>query len=132
MSKASARASAVRLALCVTAATLPAAPAFADGMRCGTRLISDGDPMYQVRSICGTPDAQSHRIEMRTVRQWVSTPCLPHQMVGRCGYFTEITVQVNVDEWTYDFGPQQFIRTLLFEEQKLARITTGGYGIKVE
>ncbi|MET0342047.1 MAG: DUF2845 domain-containing protein [Polyangiales bacterium] len=124
------RASVLRLALCATA-VLGASPAYADGMRCGTRLVSDGDPMYQVRSICGAPDAEAHRIETRTVRHWVSRPCdLPGQ--SRCGYFAEVSVQVAVDEWTYDFGPHQFIRHLVFEEQKLAKIASGGYGIKIE
>lgn len=123
------RASAVRLALCL-AATLAAAPALADGMRCGTKLISGGDPMYQVRSICGAPDAQSHRIETRTVRHWVQTPCVPG--ASRCGYFTEVAIQVAVDEWIYDFGPHQFIRHLIFEEQRLAKVATGGYGVKLE
>jgi hypothetical protein len=124
------RASAVRLALCLTA-TLSAAPAYADGMRCGTKLISDGDLMYQVRTLCGAPDAQSHRIETRFVRHWVSTPCGNYNGTVRCGYEAAVSVQVPIDEWVYDFGPHQFIRHVIFENEKLARVGTGGYGIKL-
>jgi hypothetical protein len=42
----------------------------------------------------------------------------------------EETVEVIVDEWTYDFGKNRFIRYLTFEQGKLVRITAGRYGRK--
>jgi hypothetical protein len=113
-------------------ACLSATPAHADGMRCGTKLVSDGDPLYQVRNICGSPDAQLRRVETRLVRQWMQGPCTPVGGTMRCGYFVEQAVQVVIDEWTYDFGPTNLVRHLTFEQEKLARLTTGGYGTKVE
>jgi hypothetical protein len=40
----------------------------------------------------------------------------------------EQVVQVPVDEWTYDLGPERFIRFVDFENQRVVRVTTGGYG----
>jgi hypothetical protein len=42
----------------------------------------------------------------------------------------ERTVEVVVDEWTYDMGPHDFVRYLKFEHDKLLTVTTGGYGTK--
>ena len=108
-----------------------AAPAHADGMRCGTKLVSDGDSSYAVKNACGDPDAASQRREFRTIRTWVNGPCMrqPNGAVT-CGYLEERTVEVTILEWIYDFGPTQFVRFLTFEEGRLQRITTGGYGVK--
>jgi hypothetical protein len=105
--------------------------AAADGMRCGTRLVSDGDTTYQVRNLCGAPDQAVQRTELRTVSQWVDGPCLYRGQV-RCGSMVQYTVQVQVDEWLYDFGPHQLLRTLVFEDGRLIRLVTGGYGQKLE
>lgn len=35
---------------------------------------------------------------------------------------------VDVEEWTYNFGPSRFIRTLIFRNDRLVLITDGGYG----
>jgi hypothetical protein len=106
-----------------------AAPAHADGMRCGTKLVSDGDSPYQVRNICGAPDQAQTRVELRTINQWVDGPCLYRGQV-RCGQMVQYTIQVQVDEWLYDFGTTQLIRNLVFENGRLIRLYTGGYGVK--
>lgn len=45
--------------------------------------------------------------EFRTVRVWGS------------GRALEQTVEVAIDEWTYDFGPHRFVQHLTFEQGKL-------------
>ena len=104
--------------------------AHADGMRCGTKLVSDGDSTFEVRSTCGDPHAVDRRTEYRTVRDWIATPCA--QVNGRmhCGFVMERTVEVTLDQWTYDFGPHQFVRYLVFEQGRLLRVETGGYGAR--
>ena len=37
-------------------------------------------------------------------------------------------VQVNIDEWFYNFGPNQFIQIFKFENGKLVTIENGNYG----
>jgi hypothetical protein len=110
------------LALLLTAST----PALADGMRCGTRLVSDGDTLYEVHDRCGEPQFKMKRMELRTVRTWLSTPCVTP--ATQCGRMIERTVEVQVDEWTYDLGPTQFVRYVTFEDGRLLRIVTGDYG----
>ncbi|HEY6881703.1 MAG TPA: DUF2845 domain-containing protein [Polyangiales bacterium] len=105
------------------------ASTYADGMRCGTKLVSDGDSMYEVRNACGNPDQAVQRTELRTVSRWVDGPCIyPGQV--RCGSYVQTTIEVQVDEWLYDFGTHEFIRNLVFESGRLIRVTTGSYGRK--
>lgn len=113
----------------VCALLLQAGPAAADALRCGRKLVSDGDTLYDVRSRCGDPDNQIHRVELRTVRQWVQGPCINNDP-RRCGQMIERTVEVSIDEWTYDFGPHQFINYVTFENGRLISIVSGARGVK--
>lgn len=54
------------LAGCV--ALLSARESAADSIRCGDQLASSGASLYEVKTVCGDPDAAFHRIESRTVR----------------------------------------------------------------
>ena len=103
-----------------------------DGMRCGTKLVSSGDSLLQVQDRCGAPDAASQRTELRIVRSWISVPCFKESNVIRCGQWVEQAVTIVIDDWTYDFGPSSLIRFLTFEQGKLQRVATGGYGNKGE
>jgi hypothetical protein len=49
---------------------------------------------------------------------------------SRCTAFVEDTIQVPLDEWTYDFGPDRLVQYLTFEQGLLVRISSGGYGHK--
>jgi len=101
----------------------------ADGLQCNNRLVTSGDTLYQVRSLCGEPDDARHRIEYRTVRVRRSGPCV--QENGRpCGSEVEQTVEVVIDEWVYDLGKNRFLKFLYFEQGKLIRVTEGSYGHK--
>lgn len=104
-----------------------ALPLAADGMSCGNRLISKGDSLYQVRSLCGEPDDARRRIETRTERRRVRVPC-EHGGGTQCERTVEHTTDVVVDEWTYDFGRRKFLRFLTFVDGRLMAIHTGGYG----
>ena len=106
-------------------------PAHADGMRCGTQLVSDGDPMYEVKNLCGTPDQMSQRIERRVVTRVVQGTCYdPRGLPYQCSTFVQETVEILLDEWFYDFGRSALVRTVVFESGRLVRVTTGGYGTK--
>ena len=100
-----------------------------DGMRCGQRLISTGDTLYAVRNVCGEPSATDRRVVSRTEKRRVSAPCFKDRDgTVRCDRVEEYTVEIVIDEWTYDFGPRRFVHYLIFENGKLAKITTGSYG----
>jgi hypothetical protein len=110
------------MALAVTASE-----ARADGMRCGRRLVSSGDSLYRVRSVCGEPADAQRRVVTQTERRRVRVPC-GQGRESRCERTEELSRDVVVDDWTYDFGEQRFIRYLTFIDGRLARVSTGSYG----
>jgi hypothetical protein len=105
-------------------------PAAADSLSCNDRIVDTGDSLYQVRATCGDPDAALHHVEYRTVRVRVPAPCHDERGHRCCDAEVERTVEVLVDDWTYDFGRQRFIEFLHFEDGRLVSINEGGYGYK--
>ena len=102
-----------------------------DGLSCNGRIVSLGDTLYQVRSLCGEPDDAQHRIETRTVRQRVRVACARQRDPNaQCDTTVERSTDVVVDDWTYDFGRERFIHFLTFFDGHLARVHTGGYGTR--
>jgi hypothetical protein len=39
-----------------------------------------------------------------------------------------VTREVQIDEWTYDFGPRRFVRYLTFVDGRLQSVEAGGRG----
>jgi hypothetical protein len=39
-------------------------------------------------------------------------------------------VEIVIDEWTYDFGPQKFVQHLIFEQGRLVFVVAGHRGQK--
>jgi hypothetical protein len=119
----------VACAAVTLAAALLAPAAQADGMYCGSRIVSRGDTLFQVRSVCGAPDDAQHRVETRTERRRVRVACGRHQHPsGQCETTVEHSTDVVVDDWTYDLGRQRLVRFLTFIDGRLATVQTGGYG----
>jgi hypothetical protein len=92
--------------------------AAADAMRCGSRLISDGDPIEKVLEHCGEP--------AQTQRTWIVRQ--PRFEVGGQEYPFKGEEEVPVDTWTYDFGPNQLMRRIRFVAGKVDSIETLDYG----
>jgi hypothetical protein len=84
-----------------------------DQPECGGRIISTGDVKSEVLATCGDPAwKDSHQEELRERRE-----------SGQ-----EHRVFVTVEEWTYDFGPNRFMRIITFRNGVVTDIRTGGYG----
>src|SRR5688572_25886227 len=68
----------------------------ADALRCGNKLVRDGDTRAAVRNHCGEPsDVQTRSILRR-----------PHYSInGRLVYDGDAFVEIPVEVWTYNFGP---------------------------
>ena len=97
-----------------------------EGFRCGRRLVGTGDHMLEVRNRCGEPDFVTQRVEKRKVKVKVRRWIVDHvEEVSE-----EDTVDVTVDEWTYDLGPERFVRYVAFENGRVVGVTTGNYGTK--
>jgi hypothetical protein len=90
-------------------------PAAADSMRCGSKLLTDGDPLDKVEALCGPPAS----IERREILR-------PY------GYHRGVTVhssyEVSVEIWTYNFGPHKLMYRLRFEDGLLVDVDTLSHG----
>ena len=86
---------------------------WADGMRCGQRLISEGDTKYKLESLCGQPVAREIFEDVRRFR-WK----------GRHGQIFWSEYPVMVQQWTYDLGKTRFLRIVTLEKGIITRIET--------
>ena len=93
----------------------------ADALSCSQRLVRVGDASARVLQLCGDPAEIVERTESRTTTVQGRAPD------GTIVAHT-VTVTVVVEQWTYDFGPQRFMRQLVFEGGVLLRMSTLGYG----
>jgi hypothetical protein len=83
------------------------------GPGCDDRIISLGDTKADVLIKCGEPfTKESYQEEVRE----------------RIGARSRRTVYVTVETWTYNFGPQRFMRMLTFRNGQIVDIGTAGYG----
>ena len=90
----------------------------ADAMRCGSRLISEGDSIDKVREYCGEPS--------ETQRTWIVRQ--PRFEVGGQDIPFPGEEEVPVDLWTYDLGPNKLMRRIRFVAGKVDSIETLEYG----
>ncbi|MBT8144972.1 MAG: DUF2845 domain-containing protein [Gammaproteobacteria bacterium] len=100
----------------------------AQAMRCGNRIVGEGDIVGYVLAICGEPAATRSWTEVR--EQLFFAPrrdrlFYRHGSRGR-GYW--LPVEIVVEEWTYNLGTRRFMRILRFENGNLVNIRTTRYG----
>ena len=98
-------------------ALLPAL-ARADSMRCGSRVVKDGDTIEKVLDTCGEPVTRE--------RTWIQRQ--PRYKIGEQEYSFPGQEDVPVDLWTYDFGPHKLTQRLRFIAGELESIVTLGRG----
>jgi hypothetical protein len=97
---------------------LACSPAFA--FRCGTKLVSEGDTRTEVLTKCGEPaDKVTQRSVYRRPMIWAQ---------GRPYYIGDDYMEVPVESWTYNLGPNKLMRRVRFENGIVAEIETLGYG----
>ena len=88
-------------------------PVRAGSLSCDNGIVSVGDSAVDLIMKCGQPAwKDSHSEEV------VDRPD---------GNFKRTTV-VNVEEWTYNFGPQQFLRIVILRNGVISSIRAGQYG----
>ena len=91
-----------------------AAPAAEAALRCGNRLVDEGDREFQVRERCGDPF---------WIEQWVRIEVLDR------GQPFERQREVESSTWTFNFGPRALMQQLTFVDGVLQRIESLGYGV---
>ena len=94
-----------------------------ESMRCGSRLISQGDGKDKVRKLCGEPSDVSMRGYVRRA------PVYEYGWgYNRYEYYGPGWVDMPVEIWTYNFGSSKLLRKLRFVGDELEAIETSGYG----
>ena len=101
--------------LCLALST----PAVADVMSCGSGLVHDGDDQSKVLRLCGEPSRIEKRSILRRPQAWIG---------GRMVYVGQDEVEVSVETWTYNFGPNKLMRQLKIVGGLVEEIETLGYG----
>jgi Protein of unknown function (DUF2845) len=94
-------------------------PEEAWAFRCGNRLVHEGDGMGSVIAKCGEPTEVSRQVIVRPQVFWRH---------GRPYPFLGGDLQVPVEIWTYNLGPNKLMRRLRIEDGLVIQITTLGYG----
>ncbi|MEQ5808839.1 DUF2845 domain-containing protein [Alteromonas sp. NFXS44] len=74
----------------------------ANGLRCGTKLVLEGESTYDVIQKCGQPDSQED-----------------------LGFIRKRDDYVKVTRYIYDMGNGKFLRLLDFHNGKLIKIADG-------
>jgi hypothetical protein len=97
---------------------LAASPAFA--FRCGSKIVAEGDSRAEVAARCGEP------VEIDTLRSVYRRPMIWAN--GRPYYIGEDFMEVPVESWVYNFGPNKLMRRVRFEGGIVTKIETLGYG----
>ena len=93
-------------------------------LRCQGRLVSIGDTKEEVLDKCGKPDKRD---------QWVGDQNSTISQIY--DYKTErymapkvIKQPIQMERWTYNMGPNKFIRYLYFQNGELIKIEIGERG----
>ena len=100
------------LFLALATIALPA-DVLAASFNCRGGIISTGDSSMDVLAKCGDPDSkESHQEELSE----------------RLGDNTRQKTFITVEDWTYNFGPTQFMRTVVLKNGVVTDVRTGNYG----
>jgi hypothetical protein len=123
------------LGILITIAALTPSNAQATSLRCGTRLITNGDYKDRVLSECGEPDHvqvwEEERVYgFRHHPQYYGVYdnyeyVHPNDGAGQPYRIRKLVI---VEEWTYNHGPSRFLDHLRLENGVVRDITSGDYG----
>jgi hypothetical protein len=101
------------LCLLTLIATLPPVNVYADSLSCSGGIISTGDRSADVLGKCGAPDSKDSHLE---------------EITQRVDADAKQKVYITVEEWTYNFGTNQFMRIVVLRNGEITEIRTGNYG----
>ncbi|MCS6948800.1 MAG: DUF2845 domain-containing protein [Steroidobacteraceae bacterium] len=94
-------------------------PASADAFRCGSRLVNEGDTRAMVVAKCGAPtDVERQSVWRRPLIWWHGRPL----------YIGTDLVEIPVESWVYNLGPNKLMRRVRFEDGIVVAVETLGYG----
>ena len=103
-----------------------AEPAMA--LRCGSKLVRDGDHKSKVLKYCGEPTG----VQTRTIYRG-GVPRSIHRSPRHTDSLLvtrHAVVEIIVEEWTYNFGPRRLMRMVRFENGFVTEVTQLTYGYR--
>ena len=92
----------------ILAAVAPLPAGETETCLCRNGIVSRGDIIAEVLKKCGPPAQRNQREETRVETRAINI--------------------VAVDEWIYNFGPNEFMYSIRFENGRVARIESHDYG----
>lgn len=105
------------------------APVHAMSFRCNSFVIDIGMHKAELMQKCGTPASASYRSEKRIVRvRKYNDPQTYPRGANDIVVEVEKEIEVPIEEWIYNFGPQQFMQLVLIEDGRIKSIKDMGYG----
>jgi hypothetical protein len=104
-----------------TVAVLLLAPRDALAFRCGNKLVTEGDRAAAAASLCGPPTEVVRSSILRAPWVW---------RAGRAYRVPGNEIEVVVETWTYNFGPDRLMQQLRVEDGVVVEIRTLGYGYR--
>jgi hypothetical protein len=118
----------LKLLVIIALLTLIAWEAHAQAMRCGSRLISEGDPREKVLNECGQPSDVEAWEEERYDYFDRPPPARLYKEFERYGNAYRVRAFIRVEIWTYNYGPSRFVDYVRMENSIVRKIYSGGYG----
>ncbi len=103
---------------CAAMAAIPIG-ASAQSVVCAGKIINEGISQAEVGAKCGKPAQVDHRT--RTVGGAIVSP-------GQPGYVAGSSEDIQIDLWTYNFGPNKLMQRIWFEDGIVTRVESLGYG----
>jgi hypothetical protein len=100
----------------------------AQAMRCGSRLISEGDPGDKVVNECGQPTSVDSWEEERYDYFDRLPPANRYREFERYGNAYRVRAFIRVEVWTYNYGPSRFLDYVRLENGIVRKVYSGGYG----
>jgi hypothetical protein len=115
---------------------VPVDAAQALAFRCNSYVIDVGMHKAEVMQKCGLPALRDQKTERRRIGLRQFDPSLmvhPNQNAGnrvrharnyehQFAQETAYEIDVQIEEWVYNFGPQRFMQLLRFEDGRLKQI----------
>src|SRR5262245_60048638 len=92
--------------------------AMSQSLRCSDKIISEGSSLFEVASLCGDPA----QVQRKSIFNNVSAA------MGRSSLVAGTSVEIQVELWTYNFGPNKLMQRITFEDGVVVRIESLGYG----
>jgi len=95
-------------------------PVDAMAMRCGSKLISKGDPEAKVIRYCGEPTTASRRYAER----------VGFYRDARFYYSRNYRSEIVIEDWVYNLGPNKLMRRITLENGIVKDVKTLGRGYR--